>query len=175
MTIHRSKGLEFPVVCVADLGRQMINRSADLVRVGRDGSASGLQLKRPGFGQRINALAYNDIRAEQWELELAEERRLFYVAMTRARERLIISGSAKLVRLGWGQRRRSDRLGRLRAGAGHRDARDRRRGGVRVGRSGRRRPAAVVCHRVGRAGEFRHSRRPSRRLGRRFAPVWAQT
>jgi ATP-dependent helicase/nuclease subunit A len=96
MTIHRSKGLEFPVVCVADLGRQMINRSADLVRVARDGVSLGLRLKRPGFGERINALAYNKIRAEQWELELAEERRLFYVAMTRARDRLIISGAAKL-------------------------------------------------------------------------------
>jgi ATP-dependent helicase/nuclease subunit A len=96
MTIHRSKGLEFPVVCVADLGRQMINRSADLVRVGRDGVCLGLRLKRPGYGERINALDYNDLRAQEWELQLAEERRLFYVAMTRAQERLIVSGAAKL-------------------------------------------------------------------------------
>jgi ATP-dependent helicase/nuclease subunit A len=96
MTIHRSKGLEFPVVCVADLGRQMINRSADLVRVGRDGVSLGLRLKRPGYGERINVLAYNDLRAQEWELQMAEERRLFYVAMTRAQERLIISGAAKL-------------------------------------------------------------------------------
>ncbi len=96
MTIHRSKGLEFPVVCVADLGRQMINRSGELVRVGRDGVSLGLRLKRPGFGERINVLSYNDLRTQEWDLALAEERRLFYVAMTRAQERLIVSGAAKL-------------------------------------------------------------------------------
>ncbi|HTV20894.1 MAG TPA: UvrD-helicase domain-containing protein, partial [Polyangiaceae bacterium] len=36
MTIHRSKGLEFPVVCVADLGRQVMPRPGALVRVGRN-------------------------------------------------------------------------------------------------------------------------------------------
>jgi ATP-dependent exoDNAse (exonuclease V) beta subunit len=36
MTIHRSKGLEFPVVCVADLGRVNVGHGGPLVRVGRD-------------------------------------------------------------------------------------------------------------------------------------------
>jgi len=94
MTIHRSKGLEFPVVCVADLGRKPANNGGALIRVGRDGRRLGLQLRRPGSGGRINTLSYDQLGEEQREMEDAEERRLFYVAMTRAKERLIISGAA---------------------------------------------------------------------------------
>jgi len=94
MTIHRSKGLEFPVVCVADLGRKQSNAGGGLIRVGRDDHRLGIQIKRPGSGGRINALDYDELRAEQRELEAAEERRLFYVAMTRAKERLLMSGAA---------------------------------------------------------------------------------
>ncbi|HEX3805062.1 MAG TPA: UvrD-helicase domain-containing protein [Solirubrobacteraceae bacterium] len=96
MTIHRSKGLEFPVVCVADLGRRVMPRAGALVKVGRDGESLGLRLRRAGHGERINVLDYDRLKAEERELELEEERRLFYVAMTRARERLIVSGAAKL-------------------------------------------------------------------------------
>ena len=98
MTIHRSKGLEFPVVCVADLGRQVLPRSGALIKVGRDGRRLGLRLKRPGYGQRVSVLAYDALKAEEREREAAEERRLFYVAMTRAKERLIVSGAARLDR-----------------------------------------------------------------------------
>ncbi len=96
MTVHRSKGLEFPVVCVADLGRLNVGHGGPLVRVGRDGESLGLRLKRPGVGERVSALDYDALAREQQLFELAEERRLFYVAMTRARERLIVSGAAHL-------------------------------------------------------------------------------
>jgi ATP-dependent helicase/nuclease subunit A len=98
MTIHRSKGLEFPVVCVADLGRQSGAsgaRGMPMIRVGRDGESLGLRLKRPGHGDQINALSYERLVLEQQQREALEERRLFYVAMTRAKERLIISGAAR--------------------------------------------------------------------------------
>ncbi len=94
MTIHRAKGLEFPTVCVADLGRGPVNR-AELLRVGRDGRL-GLRLAQPGGGQREPALHYEELGAERQRREAEEERRLFYVAMTRAQERLICSGAAKL-------------------------------------------------------------------------------
>jgi ATP-dependent exoDNAse (exonuclease V) beta subunit len=94
MTIHRAKGLEFEIVCVADLGRAPWRR-ADVLRVGRDGRF-GLRLAEPGTGKREPALAYKELGDEQLEAEAREERRLFYVAMTRARERLILSGAAKL-------------------------------------------------------------------------------
>ena len=49
MTIHRAKGLEFPVVCVADLGR-VPWRAGELLRLGRDGRV-GVRLARPGTGE----------------------------------------------------------------------------------------------------------------------------
>ena len=94
MTIHRAKGLEFDVVCVADLGRGPRWR-ADLMRVGRDGRF-GMRLAEPGTGRRESALDYKALGDERYAAEAREERRLFYVAMTRARERLILSGAARL-------------------------------------------------------------------------------
>ncbi len=94
MTIHRAKGLEFETVCVADLGRGP-RWGVELMRVGRDGRF-GLRLARPGTGKREPALDYRALGDERQRADAREERRLFYVAMTRARERLILSGAAKL-------------------------------------------------------------------------------
>jgi ATP-dependent helicase/nuclease subunit A len=97
MTIHRAKGLEFDVVCVADLGRSPRPPSV-ILRVGADGRL-GLRLARAGAGGRESALDYRPLGQELKQAEEREERRLFYVAMTRARERLLLSGAAKLE--GW--------------------------------------------------------------------------
>ncbi len=97
MTIHRAKGLEFPIVCVADLGRGPIYRG-DLVRVGRDGRL-GVRLAEPGTARKEPALAFEQLGEESRARESEEERRLFYVAMTRAQERLVLSGAAKFA--GW--------------------------------------------------------------------------
>jgi len=97
MTIHRAKGLEFKVVCVADLGR-VPRPPSELLRVSRDGRV-GLRLVRAGVAGREPALAYRALGEERRAAEEREERRLFYVAMTRAQERLILSGAAKFE--GW--------------------------------------------------------------------------
>jgi len=94
MTIHRAKGLEFEIVCVADLGRSP-RRTAELLRVGCDGRF-GVRLSEPGTGKSHPALDYKALGDEQLHAADREERRLFYVAMTRARERLIVSGAAQL-------------------------------------------------------------------------------
>ncbi len=91
MTIHRAKGLEFPVVVVADLGRS-VRPSSELVRVTADGRL-GIRIARAGGSGRESALDYAAIGEEQKQAMEAEERRLFYVAMTRARERLVLSGA----------------------------------------------------------------------------------
>ena len=117
-------------MCVADLGR-CPRHGGELVRIGRDGRI-GLRLARPGTGQREDALDYRALGEEQAEAEAREERRLFYVAMTRARERLILSGAASSRPAGGpgrgrspGWRRRSSRTSRRRrrgpeAGSGSR-------------------------------------------------------
>ena len=92
MTIHRAKGLEFPVVCIADLGRESPAAGRELVRVGRDGRV-GIRLRRLGGGRSRPALAYRALAEKRRRAEADEEARLFYVAVTRARERLILSGA----------------------------------------------------------------------------------
>src|SRR3954451_15350807 len=95
MTIHRAKGLEFDVVCVADLGRRRPNGRGRELDVGADGRA-GLKLVTLDGGDAAPAFAWDALAAERPRADAAEERRLFYVAATRARERLILSGAADL-------------------------------------------------------------------------------
>ncbi len=90
MTIHAAKGLEFPVVCVADLGRK---RPVPDRRLFTEGRRVGLRLWRPGQGEGIKTLDFAELRAERQAREREEESRVFYVAMTRARERLLLSGT----------------------------------------------------------------------------------
>ena len=96
MTIHRAKGLEFPVVCVADLGRLGAGGRPRLL-IGHDG-AVGLRLAPLGGGDAVPALAYDRLAAEEDRADAEEERRLLYVAMTRARETLILSGGTDVSR-----------------------------------------------------------------------------
>jgi ATP-dependent helicase/nuclease subunit A len=92
MTIHAAKGLEFPVVCLADLGHQTRDRPPALLT---DGRRVGLRLPTADH-RSIETLAWAQLRAERAAAGKAEEDRVAYVAMTRARERLILSGAARL-------------------------------------------------------------------------------
>jgi ATP-dependent exoDNAse (exonuclease V) beta subunit len=92
MTIHRAKGLEFDVVCVADLGRGRPNGRRPL-QVAADGRVA-LRLVTLGGGDAEPAFAWRELAEAHVHNEAQEERRLFYVAATRARERLILSGAA---------------------------------------------------------------------------------
>jgi ATP-dependent exoDNAse (exonuclease V) beta subunit len=95
MTVHAAKGLEFPVVCVADLGRT--GRGDDgALQVSADGRV-GLEVASLGGGSSHSAMSMKEIKAEQEALAEEEERRIFYVAMTRAMDRLIVSGATDTV------------------------------------------------------------------------------
>ena len=90
MTIHAAKGLEFPVVCVADLGRTAQGLTPDLLV---DGERVGLRLASLDGSPSLGCLQYEELCAERRLAEEAEEERIVYVAMTRARERLLLSGA----------------------------------------------------------------------------------
>lgn len=92
MTIHKSKGLEFPVVCVPDLGRQLGRALEGPVVLDFDGKGGAMRvgLQIPNSGQKLFEWPDVEKRADR-ETE-AEELRLVHVAMTRAEERLILSG-----------------------------------------------------------------------------------
>ena len=96
MTIHRAKGLEFPVVCVADLGRLGPGGGPPLL-LGADGRI-GIRLKTLASASAVPALDHAALNAERLAREDAEERRLLYVAMTRAEETLILSGGYDLAK-----------------------------------------------------------------------------
>ena len=91
MTIHAAKGLEFPVVCLADLGRGPNHGQPRLLT---DGQRVGLRLPTPER-DNIPTLDYVDLVEARKRAKAAEEQRIFYVAMTRAQERLILSGAAR--------------------------------------------------------------------------------
>jgi ATP-dependent helicase/nuclease subunit A len=95
MSIHAAKGLEFPVVCVADLGRQPNTQTPDLLV---DGARIGLRLVRLDGGASCPALDYEALCSERREREAQEEDRILYVAMTRARERMLLSGAVDFER-----------------------------------------------------------------------------
>jgi len=93
MSIHQSKGLEFPVVAVADLGKAF-NRSdlrADVILDETYGLCP--QVKPPHTGTRYPSLPYWLARRRQARELLGEELRLLYVAMTRARDLLLLSAT----------------------------------------------------------------------------------
>ena len=98
MTIHSAKGLEFPIVAVAELGRETVrgSRAGELAlgRAGEDPLRAGLRLARIGRSP-LDLFHHAELSEEAISRDEAEELRLAYVALTRAQERLILSGIRK--------------------------------------------------------------------------------
>jgi len=96
MTVHNAKGLEFDVVAVPDLSRSLLaGARPPLLTLGREQPPRvGMQLRRLGSGA-INLYDYAALCDEARERDAEEGLRLFHVAVTRARQRLILSGVVK--------------------------------------------------------------------------------
>ncbi|MGI8965643.1 MAG: 3'-5' exonuclease, partial [Limisphaerales bacterium] len=94
MSIHQSKGLEFPIVIVADLGKPFNfgDVRARIILDEKFGLCS--QVKPPKTMQHYPSLPYWLAQRRQKTETIGEELRLLYVALTRAQERLILIGTA---------------------------------------------------------------------------------
>lgn len=88
MTIHQAKGLEFPVVVLADLGRAL-RSDYDAVVVDEEVGVIAAPLVGAG-GYPLAPTELLRHRARLGERARAEHARLFYVACTRARDRLVL-------------------------------------------------------------------------------------
>ena len=95
LSIHKSKGLEYPVVFLCALSRSF-NRE-DLRAPVLCDRALGLGLSAVDHGTRVRypTIAKRAIVARTAKESLSEELRVLYVAMTRARDRLIMTYTAK--------------------------------------------------------------------------------
>ncbi len=107
MTIHKSKGLEFPIVFVCNSTKQFNDRDLKVDKI--------LMHKAYGFG--VNFYDFDNhyyyelpqkkfIKEMKYREMWSEEMRVLYVALTRAREKLFITGAAKNI---------SDRIDKLSA------------------------------------------------------------
>ena len=93
MTVHKAKGLEFPVVVIADAAYEH-RSSGDAVLLDDE------------LGLLIDLVGDDDARPAMWQLARltetakadAEDKRLLYVALTRAKDKLIVSGHVKLTK-----------------------------------------------------------------------------
>ena len=107
MTIHKSKGLEFPVVVLADAARER-----------RTGSDQAYLLPETGLALKLEPapLLYRLAKHQNSLQEEAESLRILYVALTRAKEKLILSGHMTPTRKGeW---KSAEWMGQIAAHAG---------------------------------------------------------
>jgi ATP-dependent helicase/nuclease subunit A len=92
LTIHAAKGLEFKVVVVADAGRDKAPPAPYEILALSDGRF-GFRVADPITSKPRGAYEFDAVQEARKAEERAERLRLYYVAMTRAIDRLIVSGS----------------------------------------------------------------------------------
>jgi len=95
MSIHKSKGLEFPVVFLCNLSKEF-NRESLRAQVLCDKELGlGLSVAEPSNRIRYPAVSKRAIMAKTAAESLSEEMRVLYVAMTRPKDRLIMTYASK--------------------------------------------------------------------------------
>ncbi|MEG2383035.1 MAG: helicase-exonuclease AddAB subunit AddA [Oscillospiraceae bacterium] len=95
MSIHKSKGLEFPVVFLANTSRKFNTNDLRSPVLVHPALGLGCKITDTVRGIEYPSLARRAIAARLSDEMLSEEMRVLYVALTRAKERLYITGAAK--------------------------------------------------------------------------------
>ena len=86
LTVHKAKGLEFPVVFLADLASLKSDRESFIA----DRRGADIAIQLGGAARGIQTSNFPDLKAYELLRIEAEERRLLYVAMTRPRDMLVL-------------------------------------------------------------------------------------
>jgi ATP-dependent helicase/nuclease subunit A len=98
-TIHSSKGLEYPIVILTNAGKDFTKKPMlDEILINKD-LGFGVRYYDLQNRTKTNTLARNVISLKNKTQELAEEMRLFYVAITRAKNHLVLVGKTNLQKL----------------------------------------------------------------------------
>ncbi len=98
MSIHKSKGLEFPIVIAMDLGKQFNLQDTQGDLLFHQHAGLGLKLIDSKTRLRYPTLSQKAVRQRLKKESLSEEMRILYVALTRAQEQLILVGSVRNAR-----------------------------------------------------------------------------
>ncbi|MBR2453151.1 MAG: helicase-exonuclease AddAB subunit AddA [Clostridia bacterium] len=98
MSIHKSKGLEFPVVVLSNTANGFNLRDASNAIIWDEQGGIGLDFADTRKRIRYMSLSKNLVGLKLKKDMISEEMRLLYVALTRAREKLIITGTFDLAR-----------------------------------------------------------------------------
>ncbi|MFA5296158.1 MAG: UvrD-helicase domain-containing protein [Methanoregulaceae archaeon] len=94
MTVHAAKGLEFPIVFVPDMGMRFREKFPPIM-IGDNPLLVGIKVPDPDENyDLVETPVLAALREMQRQKERAEKKRLLYVALTRARDHLIMSGTA---------------------------------------------------------------------------------
>ncbi len=92
MSIHKSKGLEFPVAIVCGMGQNYQMRDKQQMILIDNDMGLGMDYVNTSLRSKNRTLRKNVIALKMEQEILAEEQRILYVAMTRAKEKLIMAG-----------------------------------------------------------------------------------
>jgi ATP-dependent helicase/nuclease subunit A len=87
MTIHAAKGLEFPIVIVPGIEEQFSSKTGDNLICERDGKFFFKSIPESSIRKQDDDFQIHEAK------EVEEQKRLFYVAVTRAEEALILTGN----------------------------------------------------------------------------------
>lgn len=95
LTIHKSKGLEYPIVFVAGMSRAFNTKDLSSRYIFNQDFGLAIKSVNPDLNIISTSLPHLYVKEKKLAKMKAEEMRILYVAMTRAKERLILVGSIK--------------------------------------------------------------------------------